>query len=187
MPKISAVNRLNEDCWSVVLSFLPGSQRWLAALVNKEIYKSLWGSFTGQNIDLACTRVTDAGLVHLTNVKGIYLNGTGVTDAGLAHLTNVKVIDLSHTIVTDAGLVHLENVEEIDLTCTRVTDTGLAHLTNAKEINLSFCRNITNAAKQMLRERGVNVWRRPRGGRFIHFGNDFDFESSIFIDTTPNI
>ena len=165
MPKISAVNRLNEDCWSVVLSIIPGSRRWLAAQVNKEIYKSLGGSFTGQNIDLACTGVTDAGLAHLRNAEEIYLNGTEVTDAGLAHLTKVKVIDLSHTKVTDAGLAHLRNVENIDLGCCKnITDAGLAHLTNVKEIHLNYCPGITDAGKQMLRERGVNVWNWQRGG-----------------------
>ena len=183
---------LPADCWSEVLSFIPTRERIHVAPTSKEIYKNICFSFTEQTIDLEyCRNITDAGLAHLENVETIDLGGCyNITDAGLAHLSSVKKINLSFCEgVTDAGLAHLRNVENIDLGCCKnITDAGLAHLKNVKEIHLSYCPGITDAGKQMLRERGVNVWRRPRGGRFIHFGNGtYDLESSIFIDTTPNI
>ena len=68
-------------------------------------------------MNLNGTRITDAGLVHLsglTNLRdlwltgtGVGLTGTGVTDAGLVHLSGLKkleVLDLDGTGVTDSGL-----------------------------------------------------------------------------------
>jgi len=184
--------RLNGDCWSEVLGFIETKKRFLVAQTNKEIYKYLWSSFTGQKINLRHEWVTAAGLAHLRNVEKIDLGGCkGVTDAGLAHLKNVKVIDLMGcTRVTDAGLAHLENVEKIYLMNTKVTSIGLTHLENVKEIDLGYCKGVTDAGlvylanvekinfcgwncvtdagKQMLRERGVTVWRRPRGVRICY-------------------
>ncbi len=81
-------------------------------------------------------QVTDDGLVHLKELKGLYglqLKATRVTDAGLAHLKELKsltVLNLESTQVTDAGLVQLKGFEDlIDLilTNTQITDAGMVH------------------------------------------------------------
>ena len=173
---------LPTDCWSEVLSFMPTRERFLTSQTNKEIYESLRFSFIGQTINLVNTKITDAGLAHLRNVKVINLqyckNITGyglahlsnvedinlwgcqgVTDAGLAHLSNVDNIGLSGCEgITDAGLAHLSNVKEIDLRECYVTDAGLAYLENVKVINLTCCCDgVTDSGKQRLRARGVQV------------------------------
>jgi hypothetical protein len=62
------------------------------------------------DVNLAGTKVTDAGLVHLKGMTGLqelYLNGTKVTDAGLVHLkglTELQWLDLDNTEVTGAGV-----------------------------------------------------------------------------------
>ena len=88
--------RLCEDCWSVVLSFLPTRTRILVAPIDKEIFASLQNSFTGQTTRWGdCRNITDAGLAHLKNAKNINLgHSRSITDAGLAHLRNVENINL---------------------------------------------------------------------------------------------
>jgi hypothetical protein len=47
---------------------------------------------------------------------GVVLSGTKVTDAGLVHLsglTNLERLNLSGTNVTDAGLVHLKGLTQL--------------------------------------------------------------------------
>ena len=64
-------------------------------------------------LDLANTKITDAGLVHLkglTKLEGLNLWGTQVTDAGLEHLkgfSNLEEVYLSGTQVTDARVQSL--------------------------------------------------------------------------------
>ncbi len=90
-----------------------------------------------KSVDLAGSRVTDAGLEHLikglTHLQSLSLMDTQVTDAGLVHLkglTKLRSLFL-WTNVTDAGLVHLKgltHLEHLGLHETRVTDAGLVHL-----------------------------------------------------------
>lgn len=89
------------------------------------------------NVSLSNTSITDAGLVHLselTNLQELWLDGTQVTDAGLVQIkgqTTLLGLYLSNTQVTDAGLVHLKrltNLNSLALSGTQVTDAGLVHL-----------------------------------------------------------
>ena len=54
-------------------------------------------------------------------------------------------------------LAHLTNATTIDLSDCIITDAGLAHLTNATWIDLRGCYEITNKAKETLRQRGVEI------------------------------
>ena len=70
-------------------------------------------------------------------VVNVNLSGTQITDAGLVHLKemrNLQCLGLSGTQVSDAGLVHLKgltNLKELALTSTKVTDAGVAGLKKA--------------------------------------------------------
>ena len=67
-----------------------------------------------QELELARTAVTDAGLVHLkglTNLQSLDLDFTKITDAGLVHLkgmTGLSMLLLQGTKVTDAGVADLQ-------------------------------------------------------------------------------
>ena len=85
-------------------------------------------------------RITDAGLVHisnLANLENLSLSVTGpVTDEGIAHLVkmrSLRKLDIGSSQVTDRGLAHLKQIktlERLDLPQRdqRITDIGLAHL-----------------------------------------------------------
>ena len=101
-------------------------------------------------------QVTDAGLVHLsnlTNLRELYLSYTQITGAGLAHLanfTNLRGLSLYRTQITDAGLVHLSNLTNLQvlyLSDTQITGAGLVHLSNLTNLQvLSLSRTqITDA------------------------------------------
>lgn len=88
-------------------------------------------------VDLRDTKVTDAGLEHLSglsHLQTLALVNTDVTDAGLGHLTelsNLRDLSLANTKVTDAGLDHLNGLHQLqtlELLNTKVTDAGLEHL-----------------------------------------------------------
>lgn len=107
---------------------------------------SLWG----------CTKITNAGLIHLkglTNLKLLTLTHTSITDAGLVHLkglTNLEKLILTNTWITYAGLVHLKgltNLKLLGLPSTKITNAGLVHLkglTNLNALGLSYTK-ITDA------------------------------------------
>jgi cellulose synthase/poly-beta-1,6-N-acetylglucosamine synthase-like glycosyltransferase/Leucine-rich repeat (LRR) protein len=89
-------------------------------------------------LDLYGTNVSDAGLAHLHNQRGLqalYLGGTQASDAGVGHLqrlTNLEQLDLSGTRITDAALAHLRQMTKLTtlrLGKTAVAGAGLAHLT----------------------------------------------------------
>jgi len=160
--EISAANRLNKDCWSVILGFIWTKPRFRVSQTNKEIYSSLSNSFTDQDISLhrrlrnpdvefprpynCNSQINDSGLVFLSKAEKINLSDCiHFTDDGLIHLSNVKGLDLTYTRVTDDGLAYLKNVKDINLMgCHNITDDGLAHLKNVKDINLMSCHNITD-------------------------------------------
>jgi len=86
------------------------------------------------------TGITDAGLVHLKNLRNLQdvcLCGANITDAGLGNLKGLKglqVLDISGTKITDAGLIHLQDLpklEWIELSHTQVTDEGVRKLQEA--------------------------------------------------------
>ena len=186
MTNIIPVNRLSKDEWSVILSFIDTKPRFHVAQINKETQESLRGSFAGECIYLDKDEITDAGLKHLKNVEKCDLSGCHyITNSGLAHLKNVKEISLNRCRditwqglehlknmkkidlhmcmyirvgITNADMKHLKNVEKINLSdCHNITDAGLAHLVNAKNINLTCCYKITDAGKQLLKDKRVIV------------------------------
>jgi len=70
-------------------------------------------------LDVAGTRVTDAGLAYLAampNLQRLHLERTGVSDAGLVRLTGLgqlQYLDLYGTRVTDVGLGTLERLPQL--------------------------------------------------------------------------
>lgn len=100
-------------CYDLVALGLTGTKITDAGLVHIKDMKRLG------DLELTDTKVTDAGLVHLTklgNLGILSLYGTKVTDVGLQHLKPLKslyLLGLSHTAVTDKGLVHLSELPSI--------------------------------------------------------------------------
>lgn len=90
-----------------------------------------------RSLDLVETRITDAGLMHLsglTKLEELLLWGNDIGDAGLAHLESLKDLkrlSLSDTRMTDAGLAHLAGLTKLQWLClceNRISDAGLIHL-----------------------------------------------------------
>ena len=82
-------------------------------------------------------KVTDAGLkevAKLTQLKGLYLEGTDITDAGLKEITKLKQLSflaLNQTQITDASLkdvAKLKQLKFINLEDTKVTESGVTQL-----------------------------------------------------------
>ncbi|MDZ4286515.1 MAG: hypothetical protein U0984_01075, partial [Prosthecobacter sp.] len=89
------------------------------------------------SLDLARTKVTDAGLQAVGTMKNLTelrLDGTGVTDAGLDHLKGLVLLEylnLYNTKITDAGiqkLAGLPKLKALYLWQTGVTKAGVAQL-----------------------------------------------------------
>jgi Leucine-rich repeat (LRR) protein len=92
-----------------------------------------------------CSDAAMESLVHLRQVRRLYLGGTQVSDAGLEHLSDVtqlEVLSIAGTQVTDAGLAYLAGLtqlQELWLMDTPVTDAGLERLTGLTQLReLSF-------------------------------------------------
>jgi hypothetical protein len=90
-------------------------------------------------LDLSHSQVQDAGLLHLTNLKGLKvleLTSTSIGDNGLvaiSHLVNLQSLGLSHSRVTTAGLTHLKNLRllrEIWLSSNNIDDAALDFFQN---------------------------------------------------------
>lgn len=91
-------------------------------------------------LDLAGTKVTDAGLAPLADLKNLevlHLERTGVGDGALAHLKGLielRYLNLYGTQVGDAGLkslTGLKNLKNLYLWLAKVTDAGAADLKKA--------------------------------------------------------
>lgn len=98
------------------------------------------------SLDLARTKVTDAGLkavAAMKNLTELHLESTGISDAGLDHLTGLAALEylnLYNTKVTDAGLSKLAGLGKLKavyLWQTGVTKAGVAQL-KAKLPNAHF-------------------------------------------------
>jgi Leucine-rich repeat (LRR) protein len=86
-----------------------------------------------KTLDLSQTKITDAGLKELSQLKGmtwLQVGGTAITDAGVSNLielSNIKWLDLSGTKITDVGLNELKslkNLVSLSLHKTQTTDVG---------------------------------------------------------------
>ena len=90
------------------------------------------------SLDLARTKVSDAGLAKLAamkNLQELHLENTGIGDAGLDHLkglASLEYLNLYNTKVTDAGLAKLSEVQVVD----EIGGTGkrVAVITSASSI-----------------------------------------------------
>jgi hypothetical protein len=115
-----------------------------------------------ENLNLSNTRVTSAGLVHLSglkNLKWLSLWNTPVDDDGLRHLaklTKLQSLILDGTRVTDSGLKHLEGLKDLDewlgLSGTGVTDKGLVHLkglSKLRQVNVRLTKVTADGAKEL--------------------------------------
>lgn len=89
------------------------------------------------SLDLARTKVTDAGLAKLGGMKALkelHLENTGISDAGLDHLkalNQLEYLNLYNTKVTDAGLTKLAalgKLKALYLWQSGVTKSGVAAL-----------------------------------------------------------
>jgi len=108
------------------------------------------GPFTLRSVNLSGTKVTDAGLAHFKDCKGLTslsLDDTKVTDAGLTHFKDCKGLTwltLHNSKVTDAGLAHFKGCHGLlglRLYKTLVTDAGLAHFKDCKGLTLFSLSN----------------------------------------------
>ena len=82
-------------------------------------------------------KVTDAGLkevAKLTQLKGLYLEGTEITDAALKEVAKLKQLNflaLNLTQITDAGLKEVAKLKQlrfVNLEDTKVTKAGVDQL-----------------------------------------------------------
>ncbi|MFO1440032.1 MAG: c-type cytochrome domain-containing protein [Verrucomicrobiaceae bacterium] len=89
------------------------------------------------SLDLARTKVSDAGLAKLAamkNLQELHLENTGIGDAGLDHLkglASLEYLNLYNTKVTDAGLAKLSGLSKLKalyLWQSGVTKAGVAAL-----------------------------------------------------------
>ncbi|MFZ4593791.1 MAG: c-type cytochrome domain-containing protein [Verrucomicrobiaceae bacterium] len=102
------------------------------------------------SLDLARTKVTDAGLAGLAGMKNLtelHLENTGIGDAGLDHvkgLTGLEYLNLYGTKVTDTGLAKLSGLTKLKslyLWQSTVTKNGVAALKKslaATHINIGW-------------------------------------------------
>ena len=139
-PDPAAVEKLADEL-DIALSRLAPGEPWLQG--NASLAGTNFGDAQlaklgplGPNLrwlDLAGTRVTDAGLASLAampHLVRLHLERTAVTDAGLesvASLTNLRYLNLYGTAVTDTGLEALRRLPELKqlyLWQTKVTSTA---------------------------------------------------------------
>lgn len=103
-----------------------------------------------EDLDLSGTDVTDAGLVHLSDLENLrslnladgLMKPSNLTDEGLQHFKNLRQLEelvLSGAKITDAGLEQLaplKNLKRLYLFDTRITDAGLEHLEGLRELEI---------------------------------------------------
>ena len=121
------------------------------------------------DLNLANTKVTDAGLAVLDGMKNLHrlhLEKTAVTDAGLSHLkglTALEYINLYNTSVTDAGLVDLtalKGLKNVYLWQSKVTNNGADSLKKSLPsvaIDLGWKEPTTAAATGPARRRRLRL------------------------------
>jgi thiol-disulfide isomerase/thioredoxin len=121
---------------------LPEPERAAVKAIEKLGGKVSLGDEVVTSVDFGGTKVMDAGLKEIKELKGLRELGlvgcAQVTDAGLKELqglTKLQTLFIGGTGVTDAGLKHLQGLKELQrlgLSRTRVTDAGLKELKGLK-------------------------------------------------------
>ncbi len=80
-------------------------------------------------------------LAPFSQLERLYLQNTKVTDAGLVHLTGLTELDLSGTLVSDVGIVTLKclsQLREIKLQNTKITDASLLGLQGQSQLTVIY-------------------------------------------------
>jgi Leucine-rich repeat (LRR) protein len=163
---VAAINRLggsvmragNQANGPVMLVDLRGKNLTNADLAVLELLPQL------QQLYLASTGITDAGLAHVKGLADLVLldvsANTGVTDAGLENvvgLVKLQQIMFSNTGVSDQGLMHLKGLPELVQVYAgtkNLTDAGLVHLkslTKLKALSIGYSK-ITDAGLANLKD-----------------------------------
>jgi len=170
LPKTTRAHRIDNTATDNVE--LAAICRWLPGLVE---------------LTLGNTKITDAGLVHLTQLptlRVIRLSRTAITDAGMSTLAKCEFlerVDLSQTKIGDFGVWELRalpRLKDLNLYLTLVTDAGLDsfrrgdHRSAAKieRLNLDKCP-ITDAGIAKLSSLTSLAW--------IHLGGTAITDSSL--------
>ncbi len=103
-------------------------------------------------LDLADSRVTGAGLIHLralSRLKYLSLDRTEVDDAAIAQLAvlpELKSLSLNGTKLTDAALIHLAalpKLQTLSLDGTHITDAGLRYLRRQASLEWLYLNDTT--------------------------------------------
>jgi len=136
-----------------------------------------------QSLDLADSRITDAGLADLPalpKLESLDLSGTAVSDSGLACLARFPALgqlNLSDTAIGDAGLAPiagLADLADLDLTETRVSDAGLGQLAACRKLERLVLAGtlVTGTGLAALKQLDQLAARHSSGnGRRHHVGN----------------
>ena len=117
---------------------------------------------------LTC-QVTDAGLAHLSGLKGLeelHIDGTQITDAGLAQsrgLTAMQILSLNDTSVSDAGLEQLRGLTALRglyLNQTLVTNAALEILRPLPRLDKLGLANtaVTDDVLPLIASRTELIW-----------------------------
>jgi Leucine-rich repeat (LRR) protein len=105
-----------------------------------------------------CKQITDAGLVHVRDLKNLETLKLGYTDlngAGFVYLKSLKklaYLDLSHTKVRSEGLQHLSGMTQLrslHLQALPIRDKAIVSvqkLTGLEELNLAGCEHFSTKA-----------------------------------------
>ena len=113
-------------------------------------------------VDLRGSGITDEGLAHLKDLKGLrklYLGRTEISDAGLKHIAGLAGLEhliLSESKVTDAGLKQLAGLKKLttlEISGTVVTDLGLRELRELKALTAIF------ANRTKVTDKGVKAFK----------------------------
>jgi len=113
-------------------------EMWRAQITDKDLEK--FGARKLERFEISSTRVTDAGLAHLSalpNLKELGLHSNAVTDDGIRALTahrNLVFLDLGKTQVTDRcipSLVLFQSLKTLGLNKTKITQTGFQEISGA--------------------------------------------------------
>ena len=143
-------------------------------------------------LNLANTGVTDAGLVHLKELKHLtrlHLEKTGVGDAGIANLAalaKLEYLNLYGTKVTDKGLAtisKLPNLKAIYLWQTKVTDNA-ADAFRKSHPNLMVDTGWRLPADMPIpqKPKTVQVWRAPQAPKLDGKLDDAVWKTAATID-----